>query len=153
VCNIPSKCTHNDWIFAFSPTYAGKELTEIHVRLMEKARKLEKGELKTGKWLIFVDRKNVDKVWEKIRLATEKGALGIEAKVSSKIAAQLSSESGSHVICVYTYDWTDERDVRRVREELRKLGITNKIPYKADVDTIQGRYRALGHTKISKYYE
>lgn len=133
--------------------YAGEELTEIHERLIEKGRKLKKGELKSGKWLIFVDRKNVDEVWGKVRSATEKGVLGIEAKVSSKLGADSSSEKSSHVICVYTHDWKDEKDVRRVREELRKLGVTQKIPYKADVDTIKGRYRALGHTKISKYYE
>jgi len=52
------------------------------------------------------------------------------------------------VICVYTYDWADEVDVRRIREELRRLGITWKIPYKADEDTIKGRYGK----GVSKYY-
>jgi len=40
-----------------------------------------------------------------------------------------------------------------VREELRNLDITNKIPYKADEDTLSGKYIVRGHTKISKYYE
>ncbi len=48
------------------------------------------------------------------------------------------------VICVYTYDWTDEADVRRVRQELRALGITSKIPYKTDDDTNAGRYSSQG---------
>ena len=40
--------------------------------------------------------------------------------------------------------------MKRIREELRKLGVTNKIPYKADADP---RYAARGHKRISKYYE
>ncbi len=57
------------------------------------------------------------------------------------------------VICVYTYDWMDEKDVRRVREELREIGIARKIPYKSDQDTLDGKYQVSGHTRISKYYE
>lgn len=56
-------------------------------------------------------------------------------------------------MCVYTYDWTDEEDVMRVREELRKLGITRKIPYKSDEDTLAGRYYKAGDSNLSKYYE
>jgi len=110
---------------------------------------------KSGKWLIFVDRKNVDEVWAKVKTATEENKLGRLSKVSTAKSkpADLGYEKDRHVICVYTDDWTDEKDVKRVREELRKLGITDKIPYKADEDTWSGKYRARGHTRISKYYE
>ncbi len=57
------------------------------------------------------------------------------------------------MIGLYTYDWTDENDVKRIREGLGKLGITNKIPYKADEDTLKGKYRITGYRRISKYYE
>lgn len=57
------------------------------------------------------------------------------------------------VICMYTYDWTDEADVRRNLAELCALRITQKIPYKADADTLQDKYRVTGHRRISKYYE
>jgi hypothetical protein len=40
---------------------------------------------------------------------------------------------------VYTYDWQDEKDVRRVRQELRELGITQRIPYKSDEETRAGK--------------
>ena len=56
-------------------------------------------------------------------------------------------ENQGHMLYVYTYDWTDENDVKRNREELRKLGITNKIPYKADEDTLKGKYRITGHRR------
>ena len=61
--------------------------------------------------------------------------------------------SNARVICVYTYDWTDEADVLRIREELRKLGIINKVPYKSDQDTIEGKYKLTGHERISKYFK
>ena len=57
------------------------------------------------------------------------------------------------MICVYTYDWTDEEDVRRIREVLRELGFVKKIPYKADQETRAGRYAASGEGRVSKYYE
>jgi hypothetical protein len=57
------------------------------------------------------------------------------------------------VICAYTCDWTDEKDVKRVRKELRRLGISSKIPYKVDSDTISGKYANRGNSLISKYYE
>ena len=78
--------------------------------------------------------------------------MGIAAKVSTALPSPLSTKSNTHVICVYTHDWTDEEDVMRVREELRKLGIVSNIPYKADIDTLEGKYRVSGHTRISKYH-
>jgi hypothetical protein len=107
---------------------------------------------RSGKWLIFVPEKDIDEVWAKIKKATEEGKLGGASKVATAKPSPLGRQ-GRKVICVYTYDWTDEKDARRVREELRKLGIINQIPYKSDEDTLSGKYRATGHTKISKYYE
>lgn len=107
----------------------------------------------SGKWLVFVPEKEVDEVWEKIRSATQEGKLGQASKVATAKDNPLAGGSTNKVICVYTYDWTDKEDVMRIREELRQLGITNKIPYKADEDTLSGKYRITGHTRISKYYE
>ena len=107
----------------------------------------------SGKWLVFVPVSQVDEVWAKIKLATEEGKLGGASKVSTGLSNPNAAEPENKVICVYTYDWTDEEDVTRVREELRNLGITHKIPYKSDEDTLQGKYRVTGHTKISKRYE
>lgn len=103
---------------------------------------------KSGKWLIFISRESVDEVWSKIRNATHSGFLGHKSKVS--MPRHLGSTS--HVICVYTYDWEDITDVMRIRDYLRCLGITRKIPYKTDFDTLSGKYSSLGHKGISKYY-
>jgi len=40
----------------------------------------------------------------------------------------------------------------KIREELRKLGIVWKIPYKSDEDTIMGKYTKTGYRGIKKYY-
>jgi hypothetical protein len=61
----------------------------------------------------------VDDVWFKIKKAVEEGRLGGSAKVSTAKPNPLSKDPRKHVICVYTYDWTDEEDVRRIREELK----------------------------------
>ncbi len=106
-----------------------------------------------GKWLIFVPLTQVDEVWEKIRRATEEGKLGGSAKASTARPNPNARDPNTKVICVYTYDWTDENDVKRVREELRQLGVLSKIPYKADQETYSGKYANRGNTRISKYYE
>ena len=131
----PSQVTDAYWIYA-----------------KRRKGKYPKPTLKSGKWLVFVNERDVDEVWAKLKKATEEGKLGSSAKVATAKPSPLG-ESGKKVICVYTYDWEDEKDVKRIREELRKLGITNKIPYKSDEDTLSGKYRATGHTKISKYYK
>ena len=136
--NLPSKDTSGYWIFA-----------------SRKKGKYPKNNKNSGKWLIFVDRTEIDTVWFQIKKATEEGKFGDESKVSTAKpkGANIGYERDRHVICIYTYDWTDEKDVKRIREELRKLGFTNKMPYKADDDTLSGKYKARGDTRISKYYE
>lgn len=84
---------------------------------------------------------------------TEEGRLGDMAKAATmKINPDFPS-SKVKVICIYTYDWRDYEDVKRIREELRKIGIARKIAYKADEDTVLGKYRVAGTDKLSKYYE
>ncbi len=106
-----------------------------------------------GKWLIFVSNHNIDNTWIKIKTAVEQGKLGTMAKVATAKKNPDARNSNSKVVCVYTYDWDDERDVKRIREALRNIGIARKISYKADGDTEQGRYYTNGNEKISKYYE
>lgn len=132
----PSEVTDAYWIYA-----------------ERKKGRYPKPSQRSGKWLVFVDVKNIDEVWTRIKKATEEGRLGDSVKVATAKPNPNATNPDTKVICVYTYDWTDEKDIKRVREELRKLGITNKIPYKADEDTLSGKYRIRGNTRISKYYE
>jgi hypothetical protein len=134
--SVPSQMTDEYWLYA-----------------TRKRGQYPKATTKSGKWLVFVPVSQVDEVWVKIKDATEEGRLGDSAKVATAKPNPNSSDPSKKVICVYTYDWTDEEDVRRIRDELRALGIVSKIPYKTDGDTSAGRYAKRGHKRISKYYE
>ena len=132
----PSRVTHEYWLYA-----------------ERKSGDYPEAVARSGKWLIFAPISRIDEVWTKVKLATENGRLGDLAKVATAKPNPIASNSRMKVICVYTYDWTDETDVRRIRQELSALGITSKIPYKADEDTTAGKYARQDHTRISKYYE
>jgi hypothetical protein len=131
----PSEVKNNYWVFA------GR-----------KTGNYPKPNGKSGKWLIFVSIKKLDYIWHKIRVATENGLLGYTSKAATAMLNPNASDAKTKVICVYTYDWSDEIDVKMVREELRALGITQKIPYKTDSDTDEGKYASTG-ARLSKYYE
>jgi hypothetical protein len=106
-----------------------------------------------GKWLIFVSRSRVDALWESVRRVVQTGRLGHAAKVSTALPDPLSPDPKKHVICVYTADEDNPTDVRRVRDALRALGITWKIPYKSDRATRAGQYEMTTGGPAAKYYE
>lgn len=96
-----------------------------------------------GKWLIFVSRSRIDALWDEVRRAVEKGRLGHAAKVSTALPDPMSPDPKKHAIFVYTSNEDDPTDVRRVRDALRQLGISWKIPYKSDA----------AEGSAAKYYE
>lgn len=106
-----------------------------------------------GKWMLFIKNAEIDSWWLKIRTATELGLLGGSAKVATKKPNPNTASPDTRVICVYTYDIDDVADCTRVREALRAVGVTWKIPYKIDADTYAGRYSRQGQVRISKRYE
>jgi len=132
----PSEASDGFWIHAFRKVGAYPPPTE-----------------RNGKRLVFVPTSAIDDVWQRIKRAVEDGLLGGSAKVSTRRPNRNASDADTHVICVYTYNGDDEADVRRVRESLRILGITHKLPWKSDEATYSGRYSNRGHRRISRYYE
>lgn len=108
---------------------------------------------KSGKWLIFVSIADIDAVWKKIKLATENGLLGDSSKASTARINPNATKIDMRVICVYSYDHGDRGDVMRIRNELRKIGVVNKISYKTDDATRRGLYEKNGNIRISLYYE
>ena len=130
---IPSKTTHMYWIVQDAPDFTMNPGDE------------EKG----GKWLIFIEKENVDEIWEKIRDATVQNKLGLSAKVST---AKKNPESRDErtVIYVNTRDWEDKDDVMRIREILKELGIEQRIGYKRNIETYQGEY-SEGGRKVTYY--
>lgn len=87
----------------------------------------EFGNRVTGKWM----PKRIDQeVWERIRGATIEGYLGTHSKVLRDFTRA----------CVYTRDYRDLDDLRRVLTVLRELGVRGWIDYKRDCDTSRGLY-------------
>lgn len=105
-----------------------------------------------GKWMLFVKAAEIDEWWAKIKAATESGLFGSSAKVATMKPNPNAAAHHTRVICVYTYDVDDKRDCSRVRQALRDLGVTWKIPYKTDADTYAGKYSRNG-VRVSKRYE
>lgn len=133
----PSKNTAEFWV------YAGVKIHKKHPRKYTYD--------KIGKWLIFESINKVDKVWEIVKKATENGDLGDGAKCATAKPNPNSCNSKEIVICVYTYNWTDVKDVYRVEKQLRKIGIKQTLYYKTDADTNQRKYKVNGDKGISQY--
>ena len=118
---LPSQVTGHHWVYAVGPAY-------------------EADASSTGKWLVFVPGRQIDRWWEQIRLATEQGCLGISAKAATACHNDLATSARTKLICVYTRDWQDQDDVRRVLQQLRDLGVSWRLSYKTDEATLSGVY-------------
>lgn len=108
---------------------------------------------RSGKWMVFIDRNEIDSWWVRIDSAIQAGQLGSIAKVATARPNANARDPNQHVICVYSYDSSDRADVSRIRQVLRSLGVTQKIAYKTDASTREGKYRVRGHTRVSLYWE
>jgi hypothetical protein len=76
-------------------------------------------------------------VWTEYAAATRSGRLGIAAEVST----QPDPRFPVHVIIVYTRDYNDVDDVRRVLRALRtKHGVQQNLGYKTGEATLSGHY-------------
>lgn len=86
-----------------------------------------------GKWLIFYASPDHAQLWwEIVSASVMAGQLGPSAKIPAECP---------HVpIVVYTSDWRDRDDVRRVLRELRHIGIKGRLMYKTDAATLRGEY-------------
>lgn len=105
---------------------------------------------RTGKWLVFVPARQIDQWWELIRLTTGQGRLGISAKAATAHHNDLATSPRTRLICVYTRDWQDQDDVRRVLRQLRDLGVTSRLSFKTDEATLSGVYGAGSAIYVSQ---
>ena len=137
----PSTYVHDIWIYARNP--CPQQYTQH-----------------SGKWLIFRETgRAIDNAWAVVRRATESGQLGPAAKVSTKVSTMsrhgqihlrgLSHMIKQHVICVYTYDSTDEDDAMRVRIRLNRLGFNEELAYKTDQATRDREYTYMSGKRVS----
>jgi hypothetical protein len=87
-----------------------------------------------GKWMLFPTVDRVDQYWGAVVKAMEKGELGDVAKVAPD-----DGSGQARLICVYTADFEDVEDVRRVVGKLADIGLVEKgarpIYYKCDAYT------------------
>lgn len=123
----------------------------IHAERKDPDSYPEHGE-RGGKWMLFIKTAEIDEWWAKIKAATQSGLLGSSAKVATMKPNPNTAANDTRLICVYTYDLDDERDCLRVRQALRDVGVTWRIPYKTDADTYAGKYAKSG-VRVSKRYE
>jgi hypothetical protein len=119
---VPSTVTAKYWIRAEAPVNVKRPGDRV------------------GKWLLFTNLDGHDKVWEKIRAATEAGDLGCRAKAATARPNPLKGSSNALLTCVYTCDYQDLDDVQRVLAALRGLGFGGRLVYKTDEATMSGRY-------------
>ncbi|KAJ5192548.1 Protein of unknown function DUF1917 [Penicillium cf. viridicatum] len=88
----------------------------------------------SGKWMLFPTADRVDELWGVVVRAMEKGELGDTAKVATD-----DGGGESRLICVYTEDFGDVEDVKRVVSKLVDIGLVGKGPrsvyYKSDAFT------------------
>lgn len=118
---LPSRNTDAYWVYANAPD-------------MARARGY------TGKWLVYVPASEIDRWWKVVAAATRRGELGWRAKAATARPNRLARDPGRKLICVYTRDWRDVDDVRRVLARLRELSLTWRLSYKTDRATLEHHY-------------
>ncbi|KAM7193760.1 protein of unknown function (DUF1917) domain containing protein [Naviculisporaceae sp. PSN 640] len=122
-----------------SPARISKELESDRNETIDDLRHLAvMCKVVSGKWMLFVNRHNVDEVWRRVARATANNDLGIAAKVD------LADGDDQRLICVYTKDFRDTADITRVLLKLRSLELIRaggkQIYYKMDAWTELGLY-------------
>jgi hypothetical protein len=89
--------------------------------------------LTDGKWMLFPSAHMVDDIWRRVAKATLDGTLGYAAKVATD-----NGSDRQRLICVYTEDFADEKDVQRVLDKMQELNLIKGeqgIYYKCDAYT------------------
>lgn len=99
-----------------------------------------------GKWLLFASKAEINEIWNKIKTATEEGLLGPYSKVSTAKESNKGFDKNTFVICIFTEDFNNSKDVSRVESCIRDLGIQNKLSYKLNRDA--GKYKKDGHSNL-----
>ena len=88
---------------------------------------------------------NVNAVWESVAIGTASGQLGIGAKVGSD---EGKGRRIARVCCVYTADFADEGDVRRVLEGLVERGLVGRRYNGAGEGGERGIYYKCGECMV-----
>ncbi|KAL8720105.1 MAG: hypothetical protein Q9225_002981 [Loekoesia sp. 1 TL-2023] len=122
-----------------------RKLTPLRKSLEEELlAKAKEKNFTSGKWMLFPYPEDVNGQWAIVAEATVNRELGTAAKVAPDSG---DGDRTPRLICVYTKDFSDMEDVKRVLERMVELGLVKKkgamgeergIYYKADVFTELG---------------
>lgn len=77
----------------------------------------------TGKWMLFPSPAEVNAVWRLVADATVSEQLGHAAKVATDSGL---GDGESRLVCVYTEDFANVGDVKRVLIKLAEMGLVNR---------------------------
>jgi hypothetical protein len=104
---------------------------------------------RVGKWIVTIDEADLDAAWKKIRTALLHGKLGQAAKARTSMRHPFLERDGKTVICVYTIDYNDTKDRKRVLRMLRQLGFDD-CRYKTDEETLRDWLGCFPITPLGK---
>lgn len=96
----------------------------------------------TGKWMLFPKPEDVNAVWQHVADATASGQLGSSAKVATDSGLD---HGRARLVCVYTEDFSNDEDVKRVLKKLVEMGLVNK---KEAAGAPQGLYYKCGKSSL-----
>ncbi|KAJ5998720.1 hypothetical protein N7451_006530 [Penicillium sp. IBT 35674x] len=92
-----------------------------------------------GKWMLFPSASEVDSTWKTLVTGMDEGTIRADAKVATEDGSG-SGSGQSRLICVYTPDFEDKKDVKEVLLMLQNQGLfePRKAPifYKCDAYTL-----------------
>lgn len=122
-----------------------RKLTPLRKTLEEKLlAKAKEKNFTSGKWMLFPTAEDVNSQWAIVAEATVNRELGTAAKVAPNSG---DGDRTPRLICVYTKDFSDMEDVKRVLSRMVELGLVKQkgaageergIYYKADAFTELG---------------
>jgi hypothetical protein len=112
----------------------------------------------SGQWLLFPEKKNVDEVWEKVKILLAANRLGNGAVVSKAQRRSLSDWDvfwEDHVISIFVNNSEDVQDVFRVLVTLRRNHLQNTfINYATDDETLHHMFKTKSEDfKSANQYE
>lgn len=99
------------------------ERRKLEVELLKAARN---NDVVMGKWMLFPSADLVDDTWAAVAHATAKGTLGPASKVAT-CPDTGDSNASARLVCVYTKDFDDREDIRRVLLKLIDMGVAGNI--------------------------
>jgi len=89
--------------------------------------------------MVFVSSAHADDLWPRVRIDLKSGELALSA-TAAKMSLPNPRKPDHHVLIIYTSDFNDRHVVGNCLSAIRGLGVTGKLYYKTDQQTVMGVY-------------